>query len=86
VSLYTHLFLIQARLLGDIFHKNPSNKQKPFQRSRQKRLGEGDVGSMRFSSVGKFKGGVLKLSDKDISKVKSKPGSSHNKKRLGNKR
>ncbi|UJR22167.1 hypothetical protein I4U23_025231 [Adineta vaga] len=61
-----------ARLLGDMFQKNPNSKQKPFQRSKQKRLGEGDVGSMRFSSVGKFRGGVLKLSEKDISNVKSK--------------
>ncbi|CAF4145053.1 unnamed protein product [Rotaria sordida] len=71
-----------ARLLGDIFHKSPNNKQK----SKQKRIGEGDVGSMRFSSVGKFQGGVLKLTDKDISKVKNKSGSSHNRKRLGRKR
>ncbi|CAF0974256.1 unnamed protein product [Rotaria sordida] len=54
-----------ARLLGDIFHKSPNNKQK----SKQKRIGEGDVGLMRFSSVGKFQGGVLKLTDKDISKL-----------------
>ncbi|CAF3843435.1 unnamed protein product, partial [Rotaria sordida] len=54
-----------ARLLGDIFHKSPNNKQK----SKQKRIGEGDVGSMRFSSVGKFQGGVLKLTDKDISNL-----------------
>ncbi|CAF1019319.1 unnamed protein product [Rotaria sordida] len=71
-----------ARLLGDIFHKSPNNKQK----SKQKRIGEGDVGLMRFSSVGKFQGGVLKLTDKDISKVKNKSGSSHNRKRLGRKR
>ncbi|CAF1381946.1 unnamed protein product [Adineta steineri] len=73
-----------ARLLGDIFHKNPNNKDKSSQRPKRRRIGEGDVGSMRFSSVGRFKGGVLKLTDKDISKVK-KSGSSHNKKRLGKK-
>jgi hypothetical protein len=41
---------------------------------------------MRFSSVGKFKGGVLKISEHDISKVKSKAGSANNnKKRFGKK-
>ncbi|CAF0834578.1 unnamed protein product [Adineta ricciae] len=58
-----------ARLLGDLFHKNPNSSKKPFQRAKQKRIGEGDVGSMRFSSVGKFQGGVLKLSEKEISKI-----------------
>ncbi|CAF4686405.1 unnamed protein product, partial [Rotaria sp. Silwood2] len=75
-----------ARLLGDIFHKSPHTKQKSYQRSKQKRINEGDVGSMRFSSVGKFQGGVLKLTDRDISKVKNKAESSHNRKRLGRKR
>lgn len=38
---------------------------------------------MRFSSVGKFQGGVLKLTDRDISKVKNKTKTktSFNKKR-----
>jgi hypothetical protein len=36
---------------------------------------------MRFSSVGKFQGGMLKLTNRDISKVKSKAKTSHNKKR-----
>jgi len=48
---------------------------------KQKRIGKGDVGSMRFSSVGKFQGGVLKLTERDISKVKNKSKSLHNKKR-----
>lgn len=76
-------FMIQARLLGDIFKKNPNDKQKNFQRAKQKRIGQGDVGSMRFSSVGKFQGGVLKLTDRDISKVKNKTKTktSFNKKR-----
>ncbi|CAF5032100.1 unnamed protein product, partial [Rotaria magnacalcarata] len=75
-----------ARLLGDIFNKNPNNKKKFDRQPKRKRIGEGDVGSMRFSSVGKFTGGVLKLSDRDISRVKSKSGSSQNRKRSGNKR
>jgi hypothetical protein len=41
---------------------------------------------MRFSSIGKFQGGVLKLTEKDISKVKSKAKPSQNRKRLGKKR
>ncbi|CAF4022707.1 unnamed protein product [Rotaria magnacalcarata] len=57
-----------ARLLGDIFNKNPNNKKKFDRQPKRKRIGEGDVGSMRFSSVGKFTGGVLKLSDRDISR------------------
>lgn len=73
--------ILKARLLGDMFQKNPNNKKKPFQRSKQKRLGQGDVGLMRFSSVGKFKGGVLKLTDRDISKVKNKSKPPSNKRR-----
>ena len=71
----------QARLLGDLFRKNPNQKNKSSPHSKQKRIGQGDVGSMRFSSVGKFQGGVLKLTDRDISKVKNKTKTSLKKRR-----
>lgn len=61
--------MFQARLLGDLWKKTPKKNER---HSKQKRIGKGEVGSMRFSSVGKFQGGMLKLSQHDISKVKQK--------------